>query len=33
MSNENIKLIKNYLNNYTIETTPGVYKKYAEFSS
>tara|TARA_Y100001970_G_scaffold21211_1_gene24144 strand:- start:2072 stop:2971 length:900 start_codon:yes stop_codon:yes gene_type:complete len=33
MSNENIKLIKNYLNNFTIETTPGVYKKYEEFSS
>ena len=32
MSKENIDLIKRYLNNYTIETTPNVYKKYISFS-
>ena len=32
MSNENINLIKNYLNNFTIETTPNVFKKYVSFS-
>ena len=32
MSNENINLIKKYLNNFTIETTPNVYKKYVGFN-
>jgi len=32
MSKENIDLIKRYLKNYTIETTPNVYKKYISFS-
>ena len=32
MTKENIDLIKRYLNNYTIETTPNVYKKYISFS-
>ena len=32
MSKKNINLIKNYLNDYTIETTPNVYKKYVSFA-
>ena len=28
MTNETIRLIKNYLNNFTIETTPNIYNKY-----
>jgi len=33
MTNEIIRLIKNYLNDYTIETTPNVYNKYKEFTN
>ena len=33
MSNENIKLVKKYLEEFTIETTPNVYKKYESFSN
>jgi hypothetical protein len=32
MSSDNINLIKNFINNFTIETTPNVYKKYESFS-
>ena len=32
MSKENINLIKDYLDNFTIETTPNVYNKYGSFS-
>ena len=33
MSDENIRLIKNYLNDFTIETTPNVYNKYRSFTN
>jgi len=33
MSIENIKLIKSLINNYSIETTPNVYKKYGGFTN
>jgi len=33
MSNEKIKLIKKFLNNFSIETTPNVYKKYQGFTN
>ena len=33
MSNEIIRLIKNYLNDFTIETTPSVYSKYQGFTN
>ena len=32
MSEKNINLIRNYLNNFSIETTPNVYNKYNGFS-
>tara|TARA_Y100000590_G_C15746845_1_gene1022433 strand:- start:2142 stop:3041 length:900 start_codon:yes stop_codon:yes gene_type:complete len=32
MSSDNLSLIKNFINNFTIETTPNVYKKYESFS-
>ena len=33
MSNEIIRLIKKYLNDFTIETTPNIYNKYQGFSN
>ena len=33
MTNEIIRLIKNYLNDFTIETTPNIYNKYQGFSN
>ena len=33
MTNEIIRLIKNYLNDFTIETTPNVYNKYQGFTN
>ena len=33
MTNEIIRLIKNYLNDFTIETTPNIYNKYQRFSN
>ena len=32
MTNENIKLIKNFVNDFSLETTPNVYKKYGSFA-
>ncbi len=32
MSNENIKLIKKFVNDFSLETTPNVYKKYGSFT-
>ena len=32
MSNENIKLIKKFVNDFSLETTPNVYKKYGSFA-
>ena len=32
MTNEIIRLIKNYLNDFTIETTPNVYNKFMSLS-
>jgi len=31
MSNENIKLVKEFVNGFSLETTPNVYKKYGSF--
>ena len=33
MTNEIIRLIKNYLNDFTIETTPNIYNKYQRFDN
>ena len=33
MTNEIIRLIKNYLNDFTIETTPNIYNKHLRFSN
>ena len=33
MSNEIIRLIKKYLNDFTIETTPNIYNKYQRFAN
>ena len=32
MSKETINIVRNFLNSYSIETTPNVYKKYGKFS-
>ena len=32
MSEKNLELIKNYLDNFSIETTPNVYNKYMGFT-
>ena len=32
MSDANIKLIKKFVNDYSLETTPNVYKKYGSFT-
>ena len=33
MTNEIIRLIKNYLNDFTIETTPNIYNKHQRFGN
>ena len=32
MSKDTLNIVKKFLNSYTIETTPNVYKKYGNFS-
>ena len=32
MSKETLNIVKNFLNTYSIETTPNVYYKYGSFS-
>ena len=32
MSKETINIVRNFLNTYSIETTPNVYEKYGNFS-